>query len=241
MKGKYRLWAAAVIIAPFVGCADRYDDLFGHAGASDAGGNAALADGGTQDCDPGASSRRCVPGQPDVEEVCHARNGDAGAWEPQPCGDGFSCLEDEGCVPCPSKCPAGAITCSPDAREVLECNPTQPSGCLDWVSVFVCPNAGLASCELPPSNATVAEIKQYCLNECGGRGIPLTAAQCDLAPTLPCAFLVCNVDTHMLEPDHSACLGGGLTCQTDSDCASCTCQSNTCIGNTKRSCSKACF
>lgn len=203
-------------------------------GGSDAGGP---CDGGAG-CQCEVDSRHCVPDAPGVEQVCVA--GEAGAaLEVRACEAGAACVDGKGCFACDHKCEAGEVACGPDDKTVLHCEET-PGGCLDFVAAVSCPSEGMASCVLPEGGGALGDLKSYCVNECGGRGIPLAHKQCEPHDKLPCAVWACDTKTGALEPDHKGCLAGGLPCSEDAECASCSCQEGVCIGNMANACIPSC-
>lgn len=199
----------------------------------DAGSNVCEKDG----------EKRCVADNVHVEEVCII--GDAGpdgkgSWEAKSCASGQECL-DGGCGVCPAVCDAGAMNCSEDSKNVIVCDQAPPSDCFGWVPLLNCRDAGMASCLFPPAPSPNDPI-QYCVNDCGGRGVPLVGTLCDVDPAHPgCGLLVCDEQTKQLVSDHVACLSGGLPCNANEECSSCLCSNQVCIGSAPSDCSNQCM
>jgi hypothetical protein len=101
------------------------------------------------------------------------------------------------------------------------------------MDVFSCASDNMV-CELPGPPG--GQLIDDCVNECGGRGVALSGHQCDMDPALPCGYLVCDTTTGTLQGDHTACLGGGLTCTEAQQCKSCVCLNNVCIGSDQSPC-----
>lgn len=190
--------------------------------------------------DMGAKS--CVSGDPLVEVRCSvAINGgpDAnGVTEIVPCPELSSCKEGSGCVPCVNECAvAGERSCAVDAATVLLCE-VGPANCLVSTK-FDCSAAGMSACVVPSLDVVVDEDGDYCVNECGGRNVPLSHKMCEKSDLLPCAFWMCDPTTAELVPDHSACLPSGSVCSANDQCVSCACSNGICVGRAQ-SCVRGC-
>lgn len=193
---------------------------------------------GDGNCACGLSTPLCLAD--DVVQTC-IENGDGGvALDVSPCPDGSTCVDGVGCVMCTDSCIPGAVKCADDFATVLECQPTGPANCLEFVPVLDCTSVGLSACIAPNDPTMVTDLQEYCVNECGGRNLPLEHSVCEPHDTLNCSVWVCDPATDLLMADHTACLPGGVSCQNDSECRSCFCDNGTCIGSMVMSCSEAC-
>ncbi|HRI71190.1 MAG TPA: hypothetical protein PK156_43455 [Polyangium sp.] len=191
--------------------------------------------GGGCSCPPGAT--RCIPEAPTQIQTCVPSGGNY-EFQLSPCPPFKYCnTTTDSCESCIDECILGQVRCSSDKRFVERCQKLTGSGCNAsvWVMDFSCADKNMY-CSEPPFGPS--SNLDYCVNECGGRGIVLQSSECSLDPNVPCSILYCNASTGTLEGDHIACLGAGYTCKTDSECASCSCSPTThvCVGNTTKPC-----
>ena len=254
-----RIMMVGLVGALMMGCQDPSDELglgrfFNDGGIKDAGmeadAGAAAPDADMPDaasqpdaeactdevCPCTIGSKTCVTGDEGAEFVCE--QGATGPTLVRHACEGMSYCAGGSCKPCASSlgdCKLGERKCSADAKSVLAC------GCLGWQTALECANVGMVACVMPsPAPSPSQASSYYCVNECGGRNIPLTHQLCDSDPNATCGYLVCDSNTFHLIPDHTACLSAGASCTKDSDCKSCACISGICIGNTEKSCDPLC-
>lgn len=212
--------------------------LLGSGEETDSSGDTESSGGGGEECET-LGAKSCEAGNALVELTCVEDEAGRKVHEQSPCEEGHECIEGQGCTACVDICVAGELRCSVDPPNfVVSCEQASPGGCAIFVLSLDCAMAGLSTCVAPPE--PVSDIQEYCVNECGERNVPLDHSVCDQHDSIGCAVWVCDPDTQMLVPDHTACFQGGAPCVTDSECVSCSCQEGICIGNDVNSCNPAC-
>lgn len=180
--------------------------------------------------DPGPANSACF--NDTTQLVCI--NGDVDAVN---CPAGHVCVSDQNeCYMKPpgvDDCVVGDLTCSGQSVQRCERRPEADYNAR-WYFALSCSSDNMI-CD-PPGFATTNPL-QYCVNECGGRGIILDHAVCDAAEAgePPCAVYVCY-GTNALQLDHENCLGGGQSCTQNQECASCNCSNGSCQGNIPAHC-----
>ena len=181
-------------------------------------------------------SKTCAPGDEGAEFVCE--QGGTGPMLVRHACDAMSYCAGGACKACSSsfgECKLGERQCSADATSVMVC------GCLGWQTAVECTSVGMVACVMPKEGSSPGQAPSYyCVNECGGRNIPLAHNLCDPDPNATCGYLVCDSTTFQLIPDHTGCLSAGTSCSKNTDCKSCACVSGICIGNTEKSCDPLC-
>jgi len=189
-------------------------------------------------CPPGA--KRCIQQDPTQIQTCVSSGGKF-QFQASPCPKFQYCkASDAACVSCLDECLVGDVECSEDKRFVKKCKKLGATDCKAavWVLDFSCADKNMF-CNKP--SFTPSSDLDFCVNECGGRGIVLQGSECSIDPNVSCSVLYCNAATGQLEGDHAACLAAGTTCFADNQCASCNCTATTsmsgvCIGNTIKPC-----
>lgn len=182
---------------------------------------------------------------PSREQVCSFEPTTLSVYlEPFDCAPGATCLpfqDGSGQGRCKADfcdvCSVGERRCSPDRRALLRCERLPPFYCAEFVEELLCSDHAMW-CRLPETEATPIAPLGYCVNACGGRGTPLAHHECDPVANVPCAVYVCSSEGD-LEPDHAACVAGGLECASDEQCASCNCVGGTCVGEVTARCPDA--
>lgn len=207
------------------------------------GGAFALKDrcvDGVSACDVGAGACACELGDRRCEEdgerlaICVKGPDGAGQVMPKKCAAQCDPVA-QGCAGevCTSDlCSEGDRLCHPDLGQVLECQRLPPDNCAQFYPVVSCLESGMLCNE--PSMEPAGAL-DYCVNECGGRGVVLAGEVCDPAPDIPCAVLICD-GSDGLKPDHVACKGAGAACEIDNECASCQCDGGSCVGGATARC-----
>lgn len=197
---------------------------------------AAQCDAALGVCNCAVGSTQCTADQQN-SQVCVDGLGGVNVVQTLNCENGCDpdtglCLGDcfDICVPGSSE-----PICDPNLTQVLTCQ-KGPNFCAGYFPEFSCSALNM-KCVQPfePLNDPL----QYCVNECGGRGVELPGKVCDDVPGSPCATFVCGADKVSLVPDHTACKGGGLSCTTDEECNSCYCDHGVCSGDYEAYCPPA--
>lgn len=182
---------------------------------------------------------RCLAEAPGMRQVCRPDLAGKNAFDTEPCSLGEICFADlDDCALAVDQCIVGTQTCSDDLSQVLECQRPLPlPNIAKLLPVYSCAERDMA-CIQP--GYTPKTLLDWCVNECGGRGLELGGSACQLDPVLPCGVLVCDYDTGVLKSDHLACLAVGFPCVQDAECAGCTCTGGICATGTPKVCTGDC-
>lgn len=190
---------------------------------------------GSRDCECNIGDVGCFDST--TEQRCQQGLGGAGQPQTYECAPATTCTDGVGCEVCVDQCIVGEYSCSANGNQVLECERLPPNNCAGFVPVRSCADSNMICVD---SATSFNDPFQYCINECGGRGVALDHEVCDPAGTNepPCAVYVCSGQTS-LALDHTACLAGGIPCIRDDQCASCDCLGGVCQGNNPAHCPEA--